>query len=174
MLEVGGDHLYIGTGTGRVIEIAAPHVRIALGIDLSREMLAVARSNLERAGLANCFVRHGDMYRLPLAGASFDLVTMHQVLHFAEAPDKAIAEAARMLRPGGRLIVVDFEAHGEEALRQDHAHRWLGFDAADVAAWYAGAGLDPLAPVSLPGGGKTLTVGIWSGLRPAADATAAA
>ena len=73
----------------------------ALGIDQSREMLAVARVNLEQAGLRNCIVRLGDMYQLPLPDASFDAVVIHQVLHYADRPAAAIAEAARVLRPGG-------------------------------------------------------------------------
>lgn len=168
------DLLDIGTGTGRIIAVFAPHVGRALGVDLSREMLMVARSNLERARLGNGFVRHGDMYQLPLPSESFDVVTIHQVLHFAERPEKAVAEAARVLRPGGKLIIADFEVHREERLRDEHAHRWLGFRGEDIGAWCAAAGLEPQAPLSLPGKGKTLTVGIWSALRPAASASAAA
>ncbi|MFQ5783474.1 MAG: ArsR/SmtB family transcription factor [Alphaproteobacteria bacterium] len=172
--EGGGDLLDIGTGTGRIVEIAAPHVGRAVGIDLSHEMLLVARSNLERAGLDNGFVRHADMYQLPFAGGAFDVVTIHQVLHFADRPAAAIAEAARVLRPGGRMIIVDFESHGEERLRDEHAHRWLGFSPADIIAWCEAAGLEAGAPLSLPGRNKTLTVGIWSALRPAGDVSAAA
>ena len=95
------DLLDIGTGTGRMLEILAPRVEHALGIDQSREMLAVARVNLERAGLGNGIVRLGDMYQLPLPDASFDAVVIHQVLHYADRPAAAIAEAARVLRPGG-------------------------------------------------------------------------
>ena len=105
------DLLDIGTGTGRMIEVLAPRVGSALGIDQSREMLAVARVNLERAGASNGMVRLGDMYQLPLPDASFDAVVIHQVLHYADRPALAIAEAARMLRPNGLLIVVDFAPH---------------------------------------------------------------
>ncbi len=94
------DLLDIGTGTGRMIEVLGPRVVHALGIDQSREMLAVARVNLERAGLTNTIVRLGDMYQLPLGDASFDAVVIHQVLHYADRPAAAIAEAARVLRPG--------------------------------------------------------------------------
>src|SRR6202000_2045248 len=102
------DLLDIGTGTGRVIEVLAPRVGQALGIDQSREMLAVARVNLERAGASNCMVRLGDMYHLPLPDAAFDAVVIHQVLHYADRPAAVIAEAARVLRPGGVLVVVVF------------------------------------------------------------------
>ncbi|MDH3475908.1 MAG: class I SAM-dependent methyltransferase, partial [Rhodospirillales bacterium] len=151
--------LDIGTGTGRVIEILGPRVRRAVGVDLSHEMLTVARSNLERAQLRNCLVRHGDMYQLPLQGGSFDAVTIHQVLHFAERPAAVIAEAGRLLRPGGRLIVVDFAKHEVEQLREAHAHRWLGFRDEEVSDWCREAGLETSPAIFLPG--DPLTVGLW-------------
>ncbi len=157
------DLLDIGTGTGRVIEILGPRVEHALGIDQSREMLAVARVNLERAGLANSIVRLGDMYQLPLADASFDAVVIHQVLHYADHPEMAIAEAARVLRPNGVLVVVDFAPHALEYLRDEHAHRRLGFADIDVDAWCRRAGLEPAPPRRLPG--DPLTVVVWSAHR---------
>jgi len=160
------DLLDIGTGTGRMIEILGPRVVHALGIDQSREMLAVARVNLERAGLGNSIVRLGDMYQLPLADASFDAVVIHQVLHYADRPAAAIAEAARVLRPNGILIVVDFAPHTLEFLREDHAHRRLGFADADVDEWCRAAGLDPESARRLPG--DPLTVVIWTAHREAA------
>lgn len=157
------DLLDIGTGTGRVIEILGPRVASALGIDQSREMLAVARVNLERAGLSNSIVRLGDMYQLPLADSSFDAVVIHQVLHYADRPAEAIAEAARVLRSNGALILVDFAPHALEFLRDEHAHRRLGFADADVDEWYRAAGLEPNAPRRLPG--NPLTVVIWTARR---------
>src|SRR5580693_6522869 len=129
------DLLDIGTGTGRILEILGPRVGQALGIDMSREMLAVARVNLERAGAVNGTVRLGDMYQLPLPDASFDAVVIHQVLHYADRPAAAIAEAARVLRPGGVLVVIDFAPHPLEYLREEHAHLRLGFGDAEVAEW---------------------------------------
>ena len=159
------DLLDIGTGTGRMLEILGPRVIHALGIDQSREMLAVARVNLERTGLANSTVRLGDMYQLPLADASFDAVVIHQVLHYADRPAAAIAEAARVLRPNGVLVVVDFAPHALEYLRDEHAHRRLGFADPDVDEWCRAAGLDPNPARRLPG--DPLTVVIWTAHRPA-------
>jgi ArsR family transcriptional regulator len=162
------DLLDIGTGTGRILQLLAPRTGRAVGIDLSREMLQVARSNLEGSRLRHCVVRHGDMYQLPASRRSFDLVTVHQVLHFAEQPGEVIAEAARVLRPGGRIIVVDFEAHDHDALRRDHAHLWLGFRDRDVTDWFAAAGLQPQDPIRLPG--DPLSVGIWWATQAVSDA----
>ncbi|HWD60566.1 MAG TPA: metalloregulator ArsR/SmtB family transcription factor [Stellaceae bacterium] len=160
------DLLDIGTGTGRMIEVLAPGVGQALGIDQSREMLAVARVNLERAGTSNGMVRLGDMYQLPLPDASFDAVVIHQVLHYADRPAAAIAEAARVLRPGGLLLVVDFTPHVLEFLRDEHAHHRLGFTDGEVAEWCSDAGLDPAPAHHLKG--DPLTVAIWAARRPPA------
>ncbi len=157
------DLLDIGTGTGRMLEILAPRVEHALGIDQSREMLSVARVNLERAGLANGRVRRDDMYQLALPDASFDAVVVHQVLHYADRPAMAIAKAARVLRPLGILVLVDFAPHTLEFLRDEHAHRRLGFGDGEIAEWCRAAGLDPALPRQLPG--DPLTVVIWTAHR---------
>lgn len=151
--------LDIGTGTGRVLEVFAPHFDRALGIDLSREMLAIARANLEKAGLSHCQARQADMYQLPLPDQAFDFVTIHQVLHYADRPADAIREAARVLKPKGRLLIVDFAPHAEEALRKEHAHRRLGFRNEEIQAWLKAAGLKPALQKTLPG--KPLTVVLW-------------
>lgn len=166
------DLIDIGTGTGRMVEILAPLVGHALGIDLSREMLAVARVNLERVGLENGMVRRGDMYQLPLPDGSFDAAIIHQVLHYADRPAAAIAEAARVLRPGGMLVLVDFAPHGLEFLREQHAHRRLGFADAEVSEWCAAAGLEPGSARRLPG--DPLTVVIWTARRSGGARAAAA
>src|SRR3954469_2119644 len=157
------DLLDIGTGTGRMLELLGPRVANALGIDQSREMLAIARVNIEQAGLSNCIVRLGDMYQLPLPDASFDAAVIHQVLHYADRPAACIAEAARVLRPGGGLIIVDFAPHALEFLRDEHAHRRLGFADDDIAGWCRAAGLELGQPHRLAG--DPLTVVIWTARR---------
>jgi ubiquinone/menaquinone biosynthesis C-methylase UbiE/DNA-binding HxlR family transcriptional regulator len=157
--------LDIGTGTGRMLELFADRYERALGVDLSPAMLAVARSNLDRAGIAHARVRIGDGMNLPVLRDSFDLVVIHQVLHFLDDPGAAIAEAVGALAPGGRLLIVDFAPHELEFLRQREAHRRLGFSHAQVEQWIAAAGLsleaaEDLGPADKTGG---LTVTIWTG-----------
>lgn len=164
--------LDIGTGTGRMLEVFGPRARRAIGIDLSHAMLTVARANLERAGLAHCRVRHGDMYALPLPADSVDLAIIHQVLHYADDPQAAIAEAARVLRPSGRLLVIDFTAHALESLRERHRHRRLGFSDEEVAGWYRAAGLAAESGLRLAG--DPLTVAIWPARKAAESRSQAA
>ncbi len=157
------DLLDVGTGTGRILELFGPRIAHGLGVDASREMLAVARVNLEQAGLRHCQVRLGDMYQLALPGQSQDAVIFHQVLHYAEEPATAIAEAARVLRPGGIMLVVDFARHELEYLREQQAHRRLGFTDEEVRGWLVRAGLAPEPVRTLPG--DPLTVCIWRAVR---------
>jgi ubiquinone/menaquinone biosynthesis C-methylase UbiE/DNA-binding transcriptional ArsR family regulator len=154
--------LDLGTGTGRMLELFGADIERGLGLDLSLDMLALARARLDRAGLKHCSVRHGDIYDLALPRDSFDVVIIHQVLHFLDDSARAIAEAARVLRPGGRLLVVDFAPHDLEFLREEHAHRRLGFAAETVTQWLEAAGLDVLRQETLPPGpqGK-IAVSLW-------------
>ena len=161
-----GELLDIGTGTGRMLELLAGRAARAVGIDLSREMLALARIRLARARLSHCQARQGNMYRLPWPGPAFDTIVIHHVLHFAEAPGRVVADAARVLRPGGRLVVVDFAPHDLESLRAEHAHRRLGFSDDEVKGWCQAAGLVPAPVRHLPG--RRLTISIWRASRPAA------
>ena len=154
--------LDLGTGTGRMLELFAGEVERGLGLDLSLDMLSLARARLDRAGLKHCSVRQGDIYDLALPRDSFDVVIIHQVLHFLDDSARAIREAARVLRPGGRLLVVDFAPHDLEFLREEHAHRRLGFAAETVAQWLEAAGLDVLRQQTFPPGpeGK-IAVSLW-------------
>lgn len=165
------DLLDIGTGTGRILELFGPVIGSGVGVDLSREMLAVARANLEAGAFANCQVRQGNMYGLPWDDARFDAVTVHQVLHFADDPAAAINEAARVLRGGGRIAIVDFTPHDREELRVEHAHRRLGFGDEEVADWLRAAGLRPDGVRHLPG--EPLTVGLWTARRESEEIPAA-
>ena len=155
--------LDIGTGTGRILQLFAPQIGFGLGIDLSHEMLTVARARLDKADLRNCHVRLGDMYHLSLPDSSFDAATLHRVLHYADRPAAALAEASRVLRPGGRLVVVDFAPHDLAFLRDDYAHRRLGFSDGEITAWFEAAGIEAESPLRLQG--EPLTVMIWPGRR---------
>lgn len=157
--------LDLGTGTGRILELFRDRYERGLGIDVSQAMLAYARSKLSATGLTHAQLRHGDIYNLSLADGSADAVVMHQVLHFLSEPARAIAEAARVLSPGGRLLIVDFAPHELEFLRDKHAHDRLGFAVAQVNEWIGEAGLRPLAARDLEpppsGGDQKLTVSVW-------------
>ncbi len=157
--EPVGDLLDIGTGTGRILTLLAPRATRAIGIDRSHEMLAFARAALASAEYRHVQLRHGDMYHLAFSARSMDLVVLHQVLHFADDPVAVMREVARVLRPGGRLLLVDFAPHGEESLRETQAHRRLGFSNDDVAHWCAMAGLRAKEAARLHG--DPLTVVIW-------------
>ena len=162
----------LGTGTGRTLELFAPRADRALGFDLNHAMLAYARMKLERAGLSHAQVRHGDLNNVPLPDGAADAVVLHQVLHFLDDPAAAIAEAARLLAPGGRLLVVDFAPHELEFLREQSAHRRLGFGRDQLGRLFENAGLKlerfrELKPAR--SGGK-LTVSLWLGLKSATAA----
>ncbi len=169
LLSMIGDRPYrnlldLGTGTGRMLELLAPRAARAVGVDQSAAMLALARSRIDQAGLRHVSLRQGDIYAPPVERDSYDLVVIHQVLHFLDDPARALNEAARALRPGGRLAVVDFAAHDQEFLRTDFAHRRLGFAVKEIEGYLAAAGLvavrTKLAPPPTGESGK-LTVVLW-------------
>ena len=188
MLRVLGAHpidslLDAGTGTGRILEVLAPHIRRGIGIDNSPEMLAIARDQLERAGAHHCQVRLADVYRLPFrtatAESGFDAAVFHQVLHYLAEPQAAVAEVARVLKPGGRLLIADFAPHELEFLRTELSHRRLGFADREVESWFAAAGLQPeVAEAIVPSGeadqGAKLTVKVWTARAGEVRARAAA
>lgn len=151
--------LDIGTGTGRILQHLGAGVAHGIGLDQSRAMLGLARAALSQAGLPHCTVQQGDMHVLPYETRRFSLISLHQVLHFAEQPEKVVAEAARVLLPGGRLIIADFLPHAREELRRDHAHRRLGFSEQEIARYASEAGLRITVVETLEG--PEITVAIW-------------
>ncbi len=166
--------LDIGTGTGRMLELLGSRAVRAIGIDVSPEMLGIARDRL--AGIPNAQVRLGDLYRLPFPDgkdggqAGFDTVLFHQVLHYLDDPGAAVAEAVRVMAPGGHLLIADFAPHELEFLRNEDAHRRLGFSDREVEGWFAAAGLktagiDTIAPPH--SAGEKLTVKLWLAQRDA-------
>jgi len=163
--------LDLGTGTGRILELFAPLARKGLGFDLSREMLNVARSNLENAGVTNCTVRRSDIHNISLNDHSADLITIHQVLHYCDNPQKVIAESARLLAPGGQLLIVDFLPHDLEFLRERHAHQRLGFPDDTIRNWQRQSGLENITLQTLKArtaeeDDQQLTVGLWCATAP--------
>ncbi len=178
--------LDLGTGTGRMLQLLAgdpSSVDRAVGLDNSHSMLAVARANFERDEVRHVDLRQGDVYSPPFDRDSFDLVVIHQVLHFLDDPAHAVRESARLLTPGGRLLIVDFAPHALEFLRAEHAHRRLGFRPETISAWLEQSGLEvdrvrTIAPSTTPDptdDTDRLTVSLWSGTdrRPLAGHTVA-
>jgi ArsR family transcriptional regulator len=163
----------VGSGAGRMLAVFADRVRHAEGFDISPQMLAVARSALAALPPGKAAVRQGDVYAPPFAPGSADLVTVHQVLHFLPDPGRAVAEAAKLLRPGGRIVIADFAPHGLEFLRERHAHRRLGFSDGEIEGWCAAAGVAPGGVITLSptrAEAEALTVKVWSGAKIAPNA----
>lgn len=166
-----GALLDVGTGTGRIAELLSPRAAQVTGLDKSPEMLRLARTRLQHLPAQSLELVQGDFAALPFADVSFDTVVFHQVLHYAQEPLLALAEAARVCRAGGTIAVVDFAAHDREELRERHAHARLGFTDEAMLALFAGAGFAAAAPQALAG--KPLTVKIWTGTRLSATTNSA-
>ena len=157
----------LGTGSGRMLTLLGKRAKVSIGLDLSQNMLNIARSNVARAGLDKVELRHGDIFATRLPSYSADLVLVHQVLHYLTDPASALAEAARLVSPGGKLLIVDFAPHKLEHLREEHQHRRLGFSDEEISRWLAEAGLTTSASIALPPDTDGLTVSIWTAERPA-------
>ena len=160
--------LDLGTGTGRMLELLAPLAARAVGVDQTPAMLSLARARIENAGLRNVQLRQGDIYALPVERGGYDLVVIHQVLHFLDDPARALREAARTLAPGGRLLVADFAPHSEESLRENHAHHRLGFSQSEIETSLREAGLDMVQhrALSAANAGEKLDVLLWMARDP--------
>lgn len=156
--------LDLGTGTGEMLRLFAPHIELGEGVDLSRDMLAVARAQLEEQGLDHCKVRQCDLYALPFPDQSFDAIIVHQVLHFVDDVQGAIDEASRVLTDGGQMLIADFARHEIEDLRTAHQHRRLGFADSDLGDIFKSADLETLSVRHLAG--TPLTVTIWHIRKP--------
>ncbi len=170
ILKAAGDGPFervvdLGTGSGRMLTLLGKQAKMSLGLDLSQNMLNIARANVTRAGLDRVELRHGDIFSTRLPEHSADLVLVHQVLHYLADPAVAVAEAARLVMTGGRLLIVDFAPHALEHLREEHQHRRLGFGDAEMRRWLKEAGLTPSAPIALPPDTDGLTVVIWTAER---------
>ena len=130
----------IGCGTGSLTVELARFARRVIGVDLSDEMLRRARAVAGERALRNVEFRRGDALDLPLSGHSVDAAFCVMVLHFLPEPERAVAGLCRIARPGGSVILVDLVQHQQEWMRERMAHRWLGFDRAEVEKWFRAAG----------------------------------
>ncbi len=152
----------LGTGAGRMLTLLGGRAKSAIGLDLSQQMLNIARREVADADLARCELRHGDIFATGLPSASADLIVIHRVLHFLNDPAAAIGEAARLTTPGGALLIVDFAPHTLEFLRQAHQHRRLGFSDEEIARWCEAAGLGHIDTITMPPAtAQGLTVKVW-------------
>lgn len=166
------DFLDLGVGGGRILELMAPRAERAAGLDISHAMLTMARSRIAAAGLTHCSLRYGDLYAAPFDDGQFDFITAHLVLHYLDTPARALKEVARMLKPGGQALFADFAPHNLSQLRDEQAHRRLGFSTADMHRWSEEAGLSLTEEARLDG--DPLTVCIWRASKPASAHVGAA
>jgi DNA-binding transcriptional ArsR family regulator len=141
-----GHLLDVATGTGRMLKIVGPLASSGVGIDLSKKMVTVARSVLAESGLAHLTVRQEDMYQMRFAARHFDTITIDQVLYFATNPDALIKETARVLKYGGRLLVVAFTASKTAKTPPS-----VGIELSDIQQWIESAGLKITNTNILPG-----------------------
>lgn len=163
----------LGTGSGRMLTLLGRRAKMSIGLDLSQNMLNIARANVVKAGLDKVELRHGDIFATRLPAQSADLVLVHQVLHYLVDPGAAVTEAARLVAPGGKLLIVDFAPHDLEQLREEHQHRRLGFADDEIGRWLTEGGLTVSASIALPPDTAGLTVTIWTATRPSSSGNVA-
>ena len=159
----------LGTGSGRMLTLFGKKAKMSVGLDLSQNMLNIARTNVTKAGVEQVELRHGDIFATRLPAASADLVIVHQVLHYLSDPSAAVAEAARLVSSNGRLVIIDFAPHDFEHMREAHQHRRLGFADSEINGWLLDGGLTPSTPIALPHDAEGLTVTIWTAERRVQD-----
>ncbi len=158
-----GHLLDIGTGTGRMVELLTPQITQATAVDNSPEMLRCARAKLQHLGPSRLNLVQGDFNALPLEAAAYDTVMLHQVLHYAQNPERVIAEAGRVTASEGCIAIVDFAPHDMEELRTRDAHARLGFSDSQIEKLLVDGGFSLEQSNELTGG--KLTVKIWLGRR---------
>lgn len=146
-----GRWLDIGCGSGELLAALAAYCVEAVGIDRSKERIAIARTRLTRAGHKHCSLRLADLYSIPSPNESFDFITLHRVLNQTEDPERAVTEAARLLTLEGTLAVIDYTKHSHTNLRDQFGHRWLGFTASELSNWAMIAGLGVKKHTTLSG-----------------------
>ncbi|MDO8677050.1 MAG: metalloregulator ArsR/SmtB family transcription factor [Acidobacteriota bacterium] len=130
----------LGCGTGQVSELVSPHVSKVIAVDGSADMVQAARRRLK--GAQHVEVRRGDMEALPIDDAQLDVAIVALVLHHVPEPARALAEVSRVLKPGGRVLIVDMLPHDREDYQQQMGHVWLGFSEKTVRKYLDGAGFD--------------------------------
>jgi len=138
----------LGCGTGQVSATIAPFVKHVIAVDESAAMLQAAKKRLH--GVENIELRRGDLEALPIDDRRLDAATLMLVLHHVPEPERALAEVARVLKPGGRVVVVDMQSHDRESYRQQMGHVWLGFSDDQVRRMFSDTAFDEVRIVSLP------------------------
>lgn len=134
----------IGAGEGTLALLLAQSAERVIAVDSSQKMVEYGAGLVERYGLENIEYRLGDMEELPLKEAEVDMVLIHQALHHALHPERALAEAWRILRPGGRIVLLDLLKHELEAARELYGDVWLGFSRVELMAWLGQAGFQSI------------------------------
>lgn len=150
----------LGCGTGQLAATLAPWVGRVIAVDQSRAMLAAARARLP--GLTNVELRQGELESLPIADAELDAAVMSLVLHYVPEPLESLREARRVLKPGGRLLVVDMTPHARDEYRQTMGHLWQGFSSEQMSGWLTEAGLEPGRYRVLPADPRAMGPAVFS------------